>query len=198
MAADMLSPQTILFAAIALAQQSSWERFSLQQLAGSLNCGLSDIHRYFRSKDDIAEALFDGADRAMLAYADTEAAKVGSEQERTLNCIMSWFHYLAPYKAVVRDIMRYKLEPGHVHLQAHGVTRVSRTVQWFREAAARPQQGLAKVADEIALTSAYLSSFYCFLSDNSADNAKTRALLRGLLKRIHAGHGFFSRPGRAT
>ncbi|WP_105213117.1 TetR/AcrR family transcriptional regulator [Pseudoalteromonas sp. T1lg22] len=197
MAAEMLSPKALLDGAIALARLSSWEAFSLQQLADSLNCGLSDIHRHFRSKDDIAEALFDGADRAMLAYADTQAAKVGSEQERTLNCIMRWFHYLAPYKAVVRDIMAYKLEPGHFHLQAHGVTRVSRTVQWFREAAGRQQQGLAKVADEIALTSAYLASFYCFLSDNSADNAKTRSLLRSLLKRIHAGHGFFSRPGRA-
>ncbi|WP_105265135.1 TetR/AcrR family transcriptional regulator [Pseudoalteromonas sp. T1lg76] len=198
MAAYTLSPQTILDRAIVLALQSSWDSFSLHELAASLNCGLGDIHRHFRSKDDLAEALFDRADQAMLEYADTEAGRRGSEQERTLNCIMSWFHYLAPYKAVVRDIMRYKLEPGHFHLQAHGVTRVSRTVQWFREAAARRQQGLAKVADEIALTSAYLSSFYFFLSDNSADNAKTRSLLAGLIKGLHTGHRFFSRPGRAT
>ncbi|MCW8877356.1 MAG: TetR/AcrR family transcriptional regulator [Kangiellaceae bacterium] len=186
------SAQTILDHAIQLALREGWEDFSLVELAKLANCPLTGIKMHFRSKDDLAEALFDRADLAMLQLAEDETFHAQNLQQRTINCIMCWFNFFTPIKPLVKDIMLYKLEPGHFHLQAHGVTRVSRTVQWFREVSGRPHQGFSKVADEIALTSAYLASFSFYLIDESKDNANTRALLNGLVKRIHRTQDFLS------
>ena len=184
--------QTILDHAIQLALRKGWEDFSLVELAKLAGCPLAGIKEHFRSKDDLAEALFDRADSAMLKLAEDKTFLTQSTQQRTVNCIMCWLNFLTPIKPLVKDIMLYKLEPGHFHLQAHGVTRVSRTVQWFREVSGRPHRGLSKVADEIALTSAYLASFSFYLIDESKDNANTRSLLNGLVKRIHSTQDFLS------
>ena len=184
--------QTILDHAIQLALRKGWEEFSLVELAKLTGCPLTGIKMHFRSKDDLAEALFDRADLAMLKLAEDKTFQAQSVQQRTVNCIMCWFNFLTPIKPLVKDIMLYKLEPGHFHLQAHGVTRVSRTVQWFREVSGRPHKGFSKVADEVVLTSAYLASFSFYLIDESKDNANTRSLLNGLVKRIHRTQDFLS------
>ncbi|GAA3930517.1 hypothetical protein GCM10022277_29040 [Litoribacillus peritrichatus] len=103
--------------------------------------------------------------------------------------------------------MGYKLEPGHFHLQAHGITRVSRTVQWFNgsmvqwfngsmvqwflEVSDRKYSGLKRIADEVAITSAYLASFNYFLFDNSENFTDTRSFLNQLINRVNSGHNLF-------
>lgn len=174
----------IIDKALELAQSSSWETFSLQQLALSLDCTMADIRQFCRSKDDMAEAIFDRADDAMLqACSKVEFAALSGEQ-KLVECIMCWFESLAGYKPIIREILAYKLEPGHFHLQAHGITRISRTVQWFLEAANRERSGLSRISDEIAVTGAYLSAFSFFLLDASQNHANTRALLKRLIAKI--------------
>jgi hypothetical protein len=89
-------------------------------------------------------------------------------------------------------MLAYKFEPGHFHLQAHGITRISRTVQWFLDISEREYDGLKRVADEFSVTSAYLATFSCFVYDNSESNNKTRDLLKRLIQQIDRGHDFFS------
>lgn len=176
-----LNPQQILDKAIELAQQSSWGAFALPQLASSLDCRLVEIKHHFRSKDDMAETFFDRADEAMLQLTTKENYAALPADERLLQCIMRWFDYLAPYKGLVREMLGYKLEPGHFHLQAHGITRVSRTVQWFLAAAGCEHRGLSRITNEIALTTAYLATLTCFMSDHSKQHSHTRALLKRLI-----------------
>lgn len=171
----------ILDAALHLALHSSWEAFSLQALADARELSLAEIARHFRSKDDLAEALFDRADAAMLGLPPDEDEALA---ERLLIRIMAWLDYLAPYKPLVRDMLAYKLEPGHCHLQAHGITRVSRTVQWFIEAAQWRPAGLGRILGELTLTSIYLTAVASFLVDGSDNLNTTRTLLRGLLERF--------------
>ncbi|PSJ43845.1 hypothetical protein C7H85_16350 [Zobellella endophytica] len=177
----------ILDAALHLALHSSWASFSLLQLAESRELTLAELGRHFRSRDDLAEALFDRADAAMLALPpdDDEPA-----DERLFIRIMAWLDYLAPYRRLVRDMLAYKLEPGHLHLQAHGITRISRTVQWFMEAARWQASGAGRIGGEILLTGIYLTTFAAFLADDSEQHQATRALLSKLLHATfgQAGH----------
>jgi len=193
MTKQSISQQIILDKAVELAQKSSWESFSLRQLAISLDCDMNKVRRYFRSKDDMAEALFDRADEAMLQITSQENYRSLSSDERLLECIMGWFESLLPYKGLIKEILAYKFEPGHFHLQAHGITRVSRTVQWFLEAAERKQSGLSRVIDEVAVTSAYLVSLSFFLFDKSAQHTNTRTLLKGLIRKIAQAEGLLGR-----
>lgn len=179
---NTLTADSILQQALTLAQQSSWQSFSLNDLALQLDCNLSDISQFYRSKDDIAEALFNKADEAMLDLTTSEAFQGLSSKEKLLECMMTWFLYLAPYKPIVKEIFAYKLEPGHFHLQAHGITRVSRTVQWFMEASEIKSTGLKRSIDEIAITSTYLVGVNTFLCDKSAHLFKTKNRLIQLLK----------------
>ena len=187
-----LDRQRILDRAIELAQQSSWASLNFSQLADSLNCSLADIGQHFRSKDDMAEAFFDRADRVMWALSSNKAYRNLTEEDKLFECIMCWFESLTPYKPLVKEMLGYKLEPGHFHLQGHGITRISRTVQWFLDVAEREHGGLKRSADELAVTSAYLTSFSCFLFDKSEGHRKTRALLKRLLHQIDQGHKLFT------
>jgi AcrR family transcriptional regulator len=146
---------------------------------------LSDIKQFYRSKDDMAEALFNRADDAMLGLALDEEYRHLASDERLVESIMTWFESLTPYKPLVREILAYKFEPGHFHLQAHGITRISRTVQWFLEAADRKNTDCSRIVDEMAVTSAYLMSFRSFLRDDREGHVKTRNLLKSLLRHIN-------------
>lgn len=174
----------ILDHALKLAMESSWETFSLSELASQSHHSLVEIKRIFRSKDDMAEAFFNRADEAMLSLSEDSEFSALSKSERLVKCVMTWFNALTPYRAIVKEMMAYKLEPGHFHLQAHGVTRVSRTVQWFLEVSHRNHTGLKRVADEIAVTSAYITAFAYFLYDDSENHNDTQALLNKFVRKI--------------
>lgn len=193
-----LDREDILDKAIELAMESSWASFSFSQLADSLDCSIADIGQHFRSKDDMAELFFDRADRAMWSLHADESFRTLTDDEKIVECIMCWFESFAPYKPLVKDMLGYKLEPGHFHLQGHGVTRISRTVQWFLEVAEREYSGVRRVADEFAVTSAYLTCFSCFLFDKSEQHAKTRTLLKRLIHQIDNKHNLFSLSKRHT
>lgn len=198
MTKNTLTVNTILEKAIELAQQSSWESFSLSELASVLDCSLSEINQFYRSKDDMAEALFNRADDAMLSLTSDDEYRDLTSDDKLFECIMVWFELLGPYRPLIREIFAYKLEPGHFHLQAHGITRISRTVQWFMEASDRKSTGLKRIADEVAVTSAYLASFSFFLFDNSEHYANTRSLLKSLIKKINQGHQLCFTSARAA
>ncbi len=187
-----LDRQHILDKAIELAMVSSWAAFSFSQLADSLDCSLADIGQHFRSKDDMAELFFGRADQAIWSLHANETYRTLPDEDKLFVCIMQWFESLSPCKPLVKEMLGYKLEAGHFHLQAHGVTRISRTVQWFLEVAEREHSGLKRIADEFAVTSVYLISFSCYLFDNSERHAKTRALLKRLILQIDRGHKLFA------
>lgn len=184
----MEQSSVILDKAIELALQSSWESFSLTDLADSLELNLAEVKECYRSKDDMAEAIFDRADKLSLQKISDRDFRQLSSDEKLVECIMTWFEYLSPIKPLIKEILAYKLTPGHFHLQGHGITRISRTVQWFLAAADRNFVGLKRSSDEIAVTSVFLTSFSFFLIDKSRLNSNTRALLSRLIQSINLGY----------
>jgi len=74
-------------------------------------------------------------------------------------------------------MLRYKLQPDHLHLQGAALMRISRTVQWIRETAPLPAVGRRREIEEVVLTGIFLSTVGCWLSDESPDTGRTRAWL---------------------
>lgn len=173
----------IVDAALALAERTSWEAVRLHDIAATLGVGLNDVRDYFREKEDIVDAWFDRADIAMLedaACADYGALPSDLRLERS---IVTWLATLTPYRRVTREMILNKLEPGHVHYQLNGLLRVSRTVQWMREAAGRKTVLPWRAVEETVLTGIYLATFLAWMYDDSPNSTRTRAFLRRQLAR---------------
>lgn len=170
--------QQILSTALQLGNQHGWQRLSLHQLADCLNISLADIRQYYPQKDALADALFDNADRAMLKLKPAAGA---SKCDILELAISSWLQALAPYRRLSGQMLLYKLEPGHVHLQGAALLRISRTVQWLRELARLEARGFSRIAQELALSALFVSVFICWLNDSSDTQRCSLKLLHNKL-----------------
>lgn len=192
--------ERILDAAIELAERSSWEAVRLHAVARHLDLTLADIHAHYREKEDIAEAWFDRADRAMLADAAQPDFATLDTRGRLQRSMLAWLDALAPHRRVTREMIVNKLEPGHLHVQIPALLRISRTVQWMREAAGRESTFVWRALEEIATTALYVMTFTRWLVDESPSSERTRAFLERELKRAeslaHRVYRGCARPAR--
>lgn len=177
------SAQGILDAALTFGARAGWDAMNLHDLANGIGLTLADIHRHYRQKDDLAQALFERADRAMILGGEAEGWRALPPRERLLRAIWAWLQPLEAHRAVVAGMLRYKLQPDHPHLQAQGVLRISRTVQWLRETACLPATGWRRELEEVALSAIFVGAVARWLHDDSPDSGRTRAWLERQLKR---------------
>jgi AcrR family transcriptional regulator len=173
--------ERILDSALQLGEQRGWDALHLYEIAQELGIALADIQGHYDQKDALAEAWFDRADRALLAAAQTPGWRELPERERVHRAIFAWLDALAPHRRLTGAMLRYKLQPEHLHLQALGLMRISRTVQWMREVACLPAVGWRREVGEFVLTATYLATFAHWLRDDSAGAERTHAFLERLL-----------------
>jgi AcrR family transcriptional regulator len=186
--------ERIIDAAIDLAERDSWEVVRLHAVAARLGITLDDIRCFFREKEDLVEGFFDRADQAMLRAADAPGFAALGTRARLNRVIMAWLDALAPHRRVTRQMIGGKLEPGHLHIQIPGLMRVSRTVQWMREAAYRDASHLRRALEEIATTTVYLATFCYWMWDDTPGSCDTRRFLdRELEIAEKASHAVFGR-----
>ncbi len=186
---DRHIPERIVDAALELAAVDGWEAVRLVDVAAATGLSLEDIRQHFREKEALVEAFFDRADRAMLEVAASAEFKALPSRERVHRAIMVWLDTLAPWRSVVRQMILNKLEPGHLHVQIPALLRVSRTVQWVREAAGRRATFMRRAVEESILTAIYLTTFVHWMRDDSSGAQDTRRLLGRLLKRAQSVEG---------
>jgi hypothetical protein len=84
---------------------------------------------------------------------------------------------LAPHRRVARDMLLGKLYPGHPHHVLALVFRLSRTVQWWREAARLDAPPPRQQVEEIGLTWIFAATVAVWAADGSPDQKATRAFL---------------------
>lgn len=176
----------ILDTALMLAQHSGWEQLRLFDIARHLDIGLQDIYRHYRQKDDLVEAWFDRADGAMLRASESDGFCQKTIPERLEYLMLAWLDALALHKRISGEMLLYKLEPGHIHLQWAALLRISRTVQWLREAAGQDSTHLTRIAEELGLSAIYVSVFVFWINDASSEQERTRRFLKSRLQQ--AGH----------
>jgi AcrR family transcriptional regulator len=177
-----ISASQILESALRLADVCGWERLHLFDVAADLDSGLDAIAVHYREKDQLVEAWFDRADQAMLKRGNAADLDALEPSKRLEELLVAWLDSLAAHRSVTAQMLLYKLEPGHVHLQILGLLRISRTVQWWREGARRKNQQLPRITEECLLTGAYLRSFIHWLRHPEEDAAEFRAFLRRQLR----------------
>jgi AcrR family transcriptional regulator len=182
-----VAKSAILEVALQLAERSSWDAVHLFDVAHEMGVGLADIHRHFPNKDALAEAWFDLADAALLRLAHTPGWQQVPQRQRLHHAYTEWLATLAPHRRITREMIGYRLQPEHVHLQARGVMRISDTVQWIREVAMLPEVGWRREAAETVLTTIFLTVFAHWLFDESPQSRRTQALLSQLLRAADVG-----------
>ncbi|TCO81230.1 TetR family transcriptional regulator [Plasticicumulans lactativorans] len=173
--------QQILDAALDCAERSSWEQVRLHEVAAAAGLTLEDLRVHLREKEDLTDPWFDRADRAMLLDAASAEFRSLPTRARLHRAIMTWLDALAAHRRVTRQMILAKLEPGHVHIQVPAVMRISRTVQWLREAAGLRDAGLRRALAESVLTGIYLATFVHWMGDDSPGSTRTRQRLDHLL-----------------
>ena len=163
----------IVDAALSLGAQRTWNAVHLYDIADHMGVGLADIERHFRNKDEIAEAWFRRADNALAACGNTPGWMSMSIRERLSCAIRTWLRALEPHKAITVEMLRYKVQPDHLHLMIQGVIRTSATVQWMREAARVPSIGLRRELEEPALTAIFLGTLASWLTERTPGTPRT-------------------------
>lgn len=186
--------QAILDVALDLAEATGWDNLHLHDIARESGITLAEIHHHYSDKDALAEAWFDRADEALVTLPQTLGWESFSVRKRLHRALFAWFDALAAHRRLTASMLRYKFQPEHLHLQLLGVTRISRTVQWIREAAHLDSTGLRRELEEVALTGIFLASFGCWLGDDSPNSKRTHAVLDRLLK--NAERVALNLPGR--
>lgn len=176
------SADKILDTALDLAETCGWERLHLHDVAETLGCDLAAIARHYRQKDDLVEAWLDRADAALFVRAKSADLAALDASKRLEELLMAWLAGMAAHRTLTGQMLLYKLELGHIHLQAGALLRVSRTVQWWREAARRQNLHLSRVAEESLLSVVFLRTFTHWLRHSKESDADLRALLRRQLR----------------
>jgi ubiquinone biosynthesis protein COQ9 len=194
-AESQLAKNAILEVALQLAERRSWDALHLYELASEMGVTLAEIQRHYPDKDALTEAWFDVADAAMLRLPQDAAWQHLPLGERLQSAYWTWLQALAPHRRLTREMLAYKLQPEHLHLQAYGVMRISRTVQCIREVAMVPATGWRRELAEAVLTSTYLAVFSSWLFDDSPGAQRTQALLRRMLGAAGLGARALAYPG---
>lgn len=173
--------QKIIAATLTQADEVGWEAVRLHRVAATLGLSLAELSAEFRDQDAIAEAWLAQADRAMLAPPE-EGFRDLPPPERIEWVLWRWLDALAPHKRVTGQILLGKLYPGHPHFVAALVFRLSRTVQWLREAALLEAPPPRRQIEEIGLTWLFVATVARWATDTSPGQARTRAFLKARLR----------------
>jgi AcrR family transcriptional regulator len=183
-----ISCEVILNTALRLgASKKHWEELQLYEVADKLGISLAQLSDCFSQKDALADALFDRADRCLLEQCSKTKMLPLSMRQRLHVAIMTWLDNLAPHRIIARQMLKYKLEFGHVHLQVLGLMRISRTVQWIRQVCICDAKDAKRIIEEVVLSSIYFMTFTYWLWDDSKNQQDTRNKLDNLLALAEMG-----------
>ena len=116
---------------------------------------------------ELCEAIINCA-VSLASRSSWESVTTLENQQKFHHLMMAWLEPLAINQKVTRQMILNKLEPGHLHIQIPALLRISRTVQWLREAADQHSTLPWRAVDETALTGVYLITFCCWLTDNTS------------------------------
>ena len=174
--------ESIVDAALDLAERSSWESVRLHHIAEELGISLDQIRLEFGEKEKIVDCWFDRADQAMLRITISQ----GSDPAQRIEAAMlAWLGELGKHQKPTRQMIYNKFEFGHIHYQVDGALRVSRTVQWLREAAGLEDTLPWRALSEAGLTLVFLATFFYWMFDSSPQYDATRRFLRKKLRSAH-------------
>ncbi|WP_237217663.1 hypothetical protein [Falsiroseomonas oryziterrae] len=184
---DSLS-QRVLDAALAEAAETGWYELRLHRVAARAGVTLAELRSAYRDADAIADAWFGQALEAMLALPEAELED-RPPSARVQAALMRWFAHQAAHRRTVGGMLRAKMHLSHPHHWAPAIFNLSRLIHWALDVARVDARGLARQAEEVGTTAAFLAALAVFPGDDHT-LTRTRAALRASL-------GFLDRLPRA-
>ena len=173
-----LSRDRILDTALALAADRHWEAVRLRAVAEELGVELSELQGHLDEKEDLVDWFWDRADAAMLSQCRGPDFEALDFPQRFEACVLAWLDVIRGHRRSFREMLYVRMEPGHLHIQLPTLFRVSRTMQWMREACDRRGTFLRRASEEVALSTLFVSSVIDCVNDDSMAGQHSRDRLR--------------------
>ena len=176
------TPDKIIAATLKMATTHPWPEISLDNIAEAVKLKPSELKQHFASK----LAILDGFNRQIdeqVAAAFGDASEDESVRDQLFDILMSRFDALQPQKKAVKAILR-KTVPFDPKASLCGLGAVMRSMGSALNLLgirSKTPLGCIKIR---ALAAVYLRSFKIWLEDESADMAKTMAILDDGLAKI--------------
>lgn len=184
------SQDRIIDATMELIAGRGWRTLSLADIAAATGLTLAQLYAVFPSKRAVLAAFERRLnERTLTGAASTEE----SIRDRLFELVMRRLDALAPHKAAVRALVRDL--PWDPAVALCGGPRFMNAMRWMAESAGVETGGIAGMLRVKGVAAVYLATLRAWLTDDSADNAKTMAALDRALKQAE----FFARslPGFA-
>ena len=170
----------LIAAVLAEAERQGWQGFQMREAARRGRVSAARLRAHFAHKEDAADAWLAEADEAMLDAAsrweDAEPAA------RLTGTLLAWLDHLALHRRVAAQIFAGRLYPFHPHDVVRQILWVSRTVQWWREAAGQNAPFPRRQAEEVALTWIFAATIARWSVDASPGQQRTRDFLARALR----------------
>ena len=171
-------------AALALARTKGWRGLSMAEIAATAGVPLAEALAVTPSKTEILRAFSQAIDAQVLNGVDPEAAAGEPARDRLFDVLMSRYDALWPHRPALRAILRDLPEDPGALLAALSPALESMT--WMLEAADLDTSGLRGAMRVRAAGLVYAANLRVWLSEESADMAKTMADLDRRLRRAEA------------
>ncbi len=173
-------PDRVIEAALALAAGRGWRRLSLADIAAEAGLTLAGLRAAFPSKPAILGGFLRRTDERVLAGGGAAGIAEGSSaRDRLFDVLMRRFDVMRPHRGAIAAIARDSLFDPLAALSLG--PRLMCSMAWMLEAAGLNSAGLRGALSSKGLALVYLGALRAWLRDDSADLAKTMAVLdRGL------------------
>jgi AcrR family transcriptional regulator len=182
--------------ALTLAAERGWRDLPLADIAGAAGLSLAELYALYPSKQAILSAYSQHIDSVVMAESDSGRGEAAGEstKDRLFDVLMRRFDKLVAHKA---GLLRIAEDSGRDPLSLIcGLARLERSMAAMLEAAGISAGGLAGAFRTKGLTAVYLAGLRAWFKDDSADKAKTMAVLDRALGRAERVAMGLKRPNK--
>ena len=174
-------PQDLLVAAFELVAERGWGGFNAALLGRRAGVPLVEVYRELPRRASLIWALSRRADQAMLEFDPAELEGL-PPRDRVFELLMRRLDALTPFRDGLARIERDARRAPELVLVSG--CRLDRSMAWVQEAAELRSHGLRARFARGLIAGAYLQTLRVWLTDRSADLARTMAELDKQLRRI--------------
>jgi len=172
--------RTVVTAAIKLAAKGDWANIGLKDIAKEAGLSLADLSAQFAGKEDILLAYGRIVDADVLAQYPNGVPGT-DEKDRLFDVLMARFDRLQDDRAGLTSIIKAACaDPKQAIISLPGVAG---SMSWTLEVCDIDTQGTRGALRVLILSAIYLWILRSWMDDDSADMAKTMAVLDRTLNR---------------
>tara|TARA_A100001037_G_scaffold135332_1_gene122584 strand:- start:5721 stop:6356 length:636 start_codon:yes stop_codon:yes gene_type:complete len=189
--------ERIITAALTLSAQQGWRDTRMTDIADTAGVSLQEIYALTPTKMHIVAEFLRKIDSQLVAGDDPEMASE-PPRDRLFDVIMRRFDLLGPYKEGVASILNdARCRP---YMWACAGPIYARSLTWMLESARIDHSGISGLVRVKGLGLIMLAAIRVWLSDDSADLAKTMTFVDRQLSRADRFMATFCHPvaGRGT